>query len=55
MKVNKNFTSSREGAQQTMSAARYGMGFKEWSIVAALVAVEVAVVLLSARWVISML
>ena len=55
MKVNKNFTSSREGSQQTMSAVRYGMGLKEWSVVAALVAVEIVVVLLSARWVISML
>jgi hypothetical protein len=38
-----------------MSAVRYGMGLKEWSVVAALVAVEIVVVLLSARWVISML
>ena len=55
MRVNKNFTSSREQSQQTMSTVRYGMGLKEWSVVAALVGVEVTVVLLSARWVISML
>ena len=55
MKLYKKFTSSDEPKQQTRSVQNYGMGLREWSIVGVLVVVEVAIVLLSAQWVISML
>ena len=55
VKLYKKFTSRESEGQQTMSAPRYGMGLREWSIVGALVVVELGVVVLSARWVISAL
>ncbi len=55
MKLYKKFTSREGEAQQTMSAANYALGLREWSIIGAMVVVEIVVVVLSARWVISAL
>ena len=55
MKLYKKFTTREPDSQQTMSVTNYAMGLREWSIVGALVAVEIVVVVLSARWVISAL